>query len=53
MEMTFEEFIEAFKKYVEDYGYEPDEVRSLYSWVRDFLVYQETESKSEVEEIEK
>lgn len=43
MEMTSEEFIEGFKKYVEDYEYEPDEIRSLNSWVRDYVAYLEIE----------
>lgn len=43
MEVTFEEFIEGFKRYVEDYGYEPDEIRPLNSWVRDYVAYLEIE----------
>lgn len=43
MEVTWEEFIEGFKKYVEDYGYEPDEIRPLKSWMRDYLEYSESE----------
>lgn len=43
MEVTFEEFIEGFKKYVEDYGYDSDEIRPLNSWVRDYIAYLEFE----------
>lgn len=47
MEVTFEEFITGFKKFVEDYGYEPDEIRPLKSWARDYLAYHELEDESE------
>lgn len=50
MEMTADEFIENFKKYVEDYGYEPDEIRPLNSWVRDFIAYRELEEETEESE---
>lgn len=45
MEMTYEEFIEGFKKYVEDYGYEHDEIRPLNSWIRDYIAYLEFEEE--------
>ena len=47
MGMSYEEFIEGFKKYVEDYGYEPDEIRSLNSWVRDYVAWLEFEDEAE------
>ena len=43
MNCTWEEFIEGFKEYVEDYGYEPDEIRPLKNWVRDYIVFRENE----------
>lgn len=45
MEMTFSELIANFTKYVEDYGYESDEIRPLNNWIRDFLSYLELEVK--------
>lgn len=45
MSYTYEEFIEGFKKYVEDYGYETDEIRPLNSWVRDYIAWLEFEDE--------
>lgn len=50
MEMTYSEFIEGFKKYIEDYGYEPDEIRPPKSWARDYISWLETEKKTEESE---
>ena len=52
MYVTFEEFIQGFKEYVDDYGYEPDEVRPINSWARDYIAYLEVES-NEVKETKK
>ena len=41
----------GFKEYVDDYGYEPDEVRPINSWARDYIAYLEVES-NEVKETE-
>ena len=45
MEVTYEEFIEGFKKYVSDYGYDSDEIRPINSWIRDYIAYLEFEDE--------
>ena len=42
-EVTYNEFIEGFKKYISEYGYEHDEIRPLRSWMRDYIAYRESE----------
>lgn len=50
MEITFEDFITGFREYVEDYGYEPDEIRPLNRWARDYIAYRELEEETEESE---
>lgn len=47
MGVTYEEFIEGFKKYVEDYGYKSNEIRPLKNWMRDYLEYLPNEENND------